>query len=59
MFPVSNGLKTSAVHEKLAEVAFCVTFLLQFSVEILTNQFAIFGMLMAVELHQKRDLLLN
>lgn len=29
------------------------------SVEILTKQFTIFGMLMAVKLHQKRDLLLN
>lgn len=30
-----------------------------FSIEILTKQFTIFGMLMAVKLHQKRDLLLN
>lgn len=29
------------------------------SVEILTKQFTIFGMLMAVKLHQEKDLLLN
>lgn len=58
-FLESSALETSSVHKKLAQVAFCFPFLLQFSEEILTKQFTIFRMLMAVKLRQKRDLLLH
>lgn len=58
-FLESIALETHSVHKKLAQVAFCFTFLLQFSEEILTKQFTIFRALMAVKLRQKRDLLLH
>lgn len=58
-FLESNALETCSVHKKLAQVTFCFTFLLHFSEEILTKQFTIFRMLMAVKLRQKRDLLLH
>lgn len=58
-FLESSALETSSVHKKLAQVAFCFPFSLQFSEEILTKQFTIFRMLMAVKLRQKRDLLLH
>lgn len=58
-FLESSALETRSVHKKLAQVAFCSTFLLQFSEEVLTKQFTIFRMLMVVKLRQKRDLLLH
>lgn len=58
-FVESRALETGSVHKKLAQVAFCFKFLLHFSEEILTKQFTIFRMLMAVKLRQKRDLLLH
>lgn len=58
-FLESSALETRSVHKNLAQVAFCSTFLLQFSEEVLTKQFSIFRMLMVVKLRQKRDLLLH